>query len=1208
MSPVKKTVWKKPRVSRGQHQGPGEAQLRTGSTSMRMPISDAIDAKEHVSPAFGKAPHQGAATPVEADAADSSSPSGKKEAVSVSSELSGLSFGSICNWLVTRLGSLVEWRCKTLPRGRIFPLPTSQPLLAGVFPSASSDELVVLVCLVMGLNSLNGEGVEGPDSVGPLQKQVLDFLFPQCQRVLQWEAAAMDVSWDEFFRCRGIDYKGEEVQTAQYVQWENLLPALPQEVGGVELESVVEFGCLHYVKNFREYLVPEEDQVFVKPPKVMVRDEHWSQVARGLLEKGICRVMAEDDVHRVRGRLLLNGLFGVSKSEFEGGFEVRRLIMNLIPLNRICRSFDGDIATLPSWAGMSALQLHPTEDLVVSSEDVRCFFYIFRVPLEWHPYLCFNKELPRELCPSGTGRFYLCSTVLPMGFKNSVSLAQHVHRVIVRKSLSRSLGSLGGESEIRKDRHFPSSSGMFRIYLDNFDELRKVNRSVAEAIEGRTSPLVFGLREEYLSQGVPRHPKKAVSQSRHAEVQGAVINGELGIASPKPDKVLRYCQLAVKLLQSTACTQKQLQVVAGGFVYLCMFRRPLLGALNHIWLAISAFEGQPPVVKFTIPHLVKMEISRFLCLVPLAFVNFRTPLVEQVTASDASEYGGGVTFSTSLTEFGVSASRCLVRGDVVEPAEVHHVLSIGLFDGIAALRVAIDCLDWVSIGHISVESNSAAARVVESRFPASQHFPDVTAIDAEVVKGWACKYSQASVVLLGAGPPCQGVSGLNWDRKGALKDARSGLFVHVPRVRQLLKQAFPWARVVSLMESVSSMDSQDLAVMSDSYGDHPYLIDASHFSLSRRPRFYWVDWELLPEEGVTFTASQQPDRQFTTVECEAQLVEDEYITPGWKKVSSCKFPTFTTSRQSQTPVRRPAGLSKCQPHEIERWRSDLHRFPPYQYVDDNCLKNKHGEFRVPNVPERECILGFPLNYTMHCMAKKHHGTADHEACRYTLLGNSWSVPVITWLLGHLGTILGFHPAVTVQDAVQRCAPGAGEKLAMFLQRPRMRSSSMHLKASPMAGLNLVNKIAPMVSLKGEDLLLQADTEDPVKFHRLRASLPSRLWKWSTAASWRWTGNKEHINVLEMRAAFCALRWRLEKQRQTQVKFVHMVDSLVVLHALSRGRSSSKKLRRVLLRVNALILATGVQVVWSYVHTSQNPADRPSRRPVRKKWKNAKKSS
>ena len=108
--------------------------------------------------------------------------------------------------------------------------------------------------------------------------------------------------------------------------------------------------------------------------------------------------------------------------------------------------------------------------------------------------------------------------------------------------------------------------------------------------------------------------------------------------------------------------------------------------------------------------------------------------------------------------------------------------------------------------------------------------------------------------------------------------------------------------------------------------------------------------------------------------------------------------------------------------------------------------------------------------------------------------------------------------------------------------------------------------------------------------------------------WKWTGQREHINALELRAVLTSLRWRLERQKQTNVKFVHLVDSLVSLHALSRGRTSSKKLRRTLMRVNALLLATQSQAVWAYVHTKQNPADAPSRRPLKRKWHNAKATS
>ena len=105
--------------------------------------------------------------------------------------------------------------------------------------------------------------------------------------------------------------------------------------------------------------------------------------------------------NKVKGQPLLNGLFGVSKHEWEGGVEIHRLIMNLIPVNQVCRNITGDVATLPSLSGLAPLFLGKEEQLVVSSEDVRCFFYIFKIPVEWRRFMAFNKPLPASPVSQG---------------------------------------------------------------------------------------------------------------------------------------------------------------------------------------------------------------------------------------------------------------------------------------------------------------------------------------------------------------------------------------------------------------------------------------------------------------------------------------------------------------------------------------------------------------------------------------------------------------------------------------------------------------------------------------------------------------------------------------------------------------------------------------------------------------------------------------
>ena len=182
---------------------------------------------------------------------------------------------------------------------------------------------------------------------------------------------------------------------------------------------------------------------------------------------------------------------------------------------------------------------------------------------------------------------------------------------------------------------------------------------------------------------------------------------------------------------------------------------------------------------------------------------------------------------------------------------------------------------------------------------------DVTAVTEDDVRGWSLRFGQVDLVLLGGGPPCQGVSGLNASRRGALLDERSCLFVHVSRIRDLLKKHFRWCPVHVMMESVASMDDSDKQHMSDSFGDSPWLIDAGSMTWCRRPRLYWVSWDLHAQHGATV----QDDGQVILV-AEADL--SEFVLKGWDKVDPSKpFPTFTTSRPRSSPGRRPAGIQQC---------------------------------------------------------------------------------------------------------------------------------------------------------------------------------------------------------------------------------------------------------------------------------------------------------
>ena len=242
-------------------------------------------------------------------------------------------------------------------------------------------------------------------------------------------------------------------------------------------------------------------------------------------------------------------------------------------------------------------------------------------------------------------------------------------------------------------------------------------------------------------------------------------------------------------------------------------------------------------------------------------------------------------------------------------------------------------------------------------------------------------------------------------------------------------------------------------------------------------------------------------------------------------------------------------------------------------------------------------MGFPLHFTSPCMAKSKQQGASYLDCRHSLIGNTWNVQVVTFLMSRLFHPLGLTVVNSLEDVVKQTSPGRSDSLRGFLQRLPLnppKGKSIHDQQAILA-----TKLSTFVSIKGEDILLQSPTEKLVRFQRLRASVPANLWRWKVKAGWRWKYGQAHINELELRAVLTTLKWRLERIRERGCRFIHLVDSLVVLHALSRGRSSSRKLRRPLCQINSLLLAADAHPVWAYVSTKQNPADRPSRMRVKK---------
>ena len=546
----------------------------------------------------------------------------------------------------------------------LFPLPLPGKSALQKHVDEKDYARVWLYLVVSGLNYLHA-GRHGSVTIGnpsPIQRQILEYLEGRVRVFLKHRFDVERFDWSKFLSTRTLSYGGEEVRTAKWTTWANLEPALPYgAIGKIPAVDLAEGGVLDALRHPEKYLKPGWESTRVRSSRVMVEESQWPELCRGLVRYNLVSIIPHSAVARAGGQLVLNGLFGVEKGELCEGVCVHRLIMNLIPYNSLCLNVEGDVGTLPLLHQMNALQLHPHEDMIISSEDVRCFFYVFSLPESWLPFLTFNKPVPSDLVPPGVDEpCYLAAKVLPMGFLNSVGIAQHLHR----NFLSRVQGSPSrvlGYSEIRKDRSFTLSNPAWRVYLDNLDVLEKVSPSLVPLLEGRVSDDVSPLIAAYQQTGIPLNPKKSVNQQSRAEMQGADIDGVEGTGRPKAEKLGKYVSAALSLLRKGSCSQKEIRIVAGGLVYFSMFRRPLMSCLNYVWQFIQSFEEQR-VGRLAMPRAVKSELFMFLCLLPLGHFDFRAPCSDIATASDASMLGGGVCASDGVTQFGASVAALPFRG------------------------------------------------------------------------------------------------------------------------------------------------------------------------------------------------------------------------------------------------------------------------------------------------------------------------------------------------------------------------------------------------------------------------------------------------------------------------------------------------------------------------------------------------------------------
>ncbi len=297
---------------------------------------------------------------------------------------------------------------------------------------------------------------------------------------------------------------------------------------------------------------------------------------------------------------------------------------------------------------------------------------------------------------------------------------------------------------------------------------------------------------------------------------------------------------------------------------------------------------------------------------------------------------------------------------------------LSLFDGISCGRVALERAGIKIDKYYSSEIDKNAIKVSKKNYPDIIQLGDVKNVESK---------NLPDIDILMGGSPCQGFSfagkQLNFD------DERSKLFFEFVR---LLKEINP---KYFLLENVN-MKKEYQNIISDYLGVEPIKINSSLISAQNRVRLYWTN---IPN------IAQPCDRKIllkNIIDYNIKTTDNYYLEKhkDYIKKHGNKLIVEEATKKGFTEIFPDQAVdlsfikSKTRRGRKMEFKSNCLTYTKFEY----CWFDGH-DLRLLTPIECERLQTLPDNYT------KVEGLSDRK--RYSLLGNSWTVDVISHILSFI---------------------------------------------------------------------------------------------------------------------------------------------------------------------------------------------------------------
>lgn len=288
---------------------------------------------------------------------------------------------------------------------------------------------------------------------------------------------------------------------------------------------------------------------------------------------------------------------------------------------------------------------------------------------------------------------------------------------------------------------------------------------------------------------------------------------------------------------------------------------------------------------------------------------------------------------------------------------------LSLFDGISCGMVALERADIKVDQYYASEIDENAIAISQKNYPNIIRLGDVTKW-----REWDIPWSEIDLLI--GGSPCQGFSFAG--KKLNFNDVRSKLFFEFVDILNHIKQYKP--DILFLLENVV-MKEEHQNIISEHLGVKPVLINSNSFSAQNRPRLYWCNW------GISLPLVES--------ECTLRDVFDGAL------------------KHREIHINHPESVVKCKSY--------------YQY-DQNLLGHKSQDQRYfdidtksntlllagSSIPKVKADDGKIYLLTPQECAKLQTLDSDYidvegvsNQAKYQVLGNGWTVDVISHILTHI---------------------------------------------------------------------------------------------------------------------------------------------------------------------------------------------------------------